>query len=69
MSISQTDLDRLDAAIASGVLETRFADGRAVKYNTTGDLLRARANIAALLAAQSATAPASYTYPEFTRGT
>jgi hypothetical protein len=69
LSVTQADLEALDAAIASGVLETRFADGRAVRYNTTGDLLRARASTAALLASQSANRPDRFIHPEFTRGT
>lgn len=42
MAFSTADIDALDRAIASGVLEVRFADGRTVKYRTMEELMRAR---------------------------
>ncbi|HLZ78819.1 MAG TPA: hypothetical protein VKQ09_05715 [Sphingomonas sp.] len=52
MAFQQSDLDTLDAAIASGVLETRFADGRHVRYQEVGQMITARQTIVAQLAAQ-----------------
>lgn len=52
MAWTQTDLDKLDRAIAKGQLKVRFAD-RQVEYQTTDDLLKARAAISAELSAQS----------------
>lgn len=47
----QADLDAIDRAIASGTLAVRFADGRQVTYRALADLMRARAHVAAELAA------------------
>jgi len=59
MAWQQSDLDNLDACIASGVLVTRFADGREVRYQTLEMLLAARRVVAAQLStAQAATAGA-----------
>lgn len=51
MAISQTDLDALDKAIASGALEVRL-EGRSVKYRDIPELIAARQHIAGLLATQ-----------------
>ena len=40
-ALTQTDLDALDATIASGALEVRYQD-RSVRYASTKDLLAAR---------------------------
>jgi len=59
MAWQQSDLDNLDACIASGVLVTRFADGREVRYQTLEMLLAARRVVAAQLStAQAVTAGA-----------
>lgn len=52
MSWTQTDLDSVEAAIASGVL-TCDVNGRRVTYQTTADLLRTRSAIRAFLEGQS----------------
>lgn len=44
MAWTQADLDAVEAAIASGVEEVRFAD-RSVRYRTIGDLQKARQEI------------------------
>jgi hypothetical protein len=41
MAFSRTQLEALEAAIASGTLEVRIGD-KTVKYQTTADLMRAR---------------------------
>lgn len=41
MAFSQTDLDALEEAIASGALKVKYAD-REVTYQATGDMLKAR---------------------------
>lgn len=51
MAWQQSDLDNIRAAIASGVMETRFADGRTVRYQTIADMLAAEQRIAGALAA------------------
>lgn len=53
MALSQTDLDALDAAIASSELEVEL-DGRRVRYRSTADLIAARAHVAAVLVQASA---------------
>lgn len=54
MAFSSADLAALDAAIAAGVTEVRFADMRVVRYGTTADLLKARAFIASQITPASA---------------
>jgi hypothetical protein len=41
MAFSQTQLDALEAAIASGTLEVRMGD-KVVRYQNTADMIRAR---------------------------
>ena len=49
MAWTQTDLDVIDAAIASGTLSVRFSDGRMVTYQSLDAMLKARAVIWAAL--------------------
>ncbi|MGN6270871.1 MAG: phage head-tail joining protein [Sphingomonas sp.] len=53
MAYSQADLDNIRSCIASGVMETRFADGRMVRYQTLSDMMNAEQRIAAAVAASS----------------
>ncbi len=48
MAISQSDLDALDAAIASGALSVEF-DGRRITYQNTAQMITARAHTAQVL--------------------
>jgi hypothetical protein len=52
MALSQSDLDALDAAIASAEL-TVTVDGKSVTYRSITELKRAREHVASVLAAQS----------------
>lgn len=52
MALTQTDLDALDTAIATGELSVEF-NGRRVTYRSIPDLLQARAHVAAQIAAQA----------------
>lgn len=52
MALTQADLDALDSAIVSGVLKVRL-EGREVTYQTTDELIKARAHAAQILAAGS----------------
>jgi hypothetical protein len=56
MALQQSDLDALDANIASGVLETRFADGRTIRYQSLDHMLAARSVIQAEIAMAAASA-------------
>jgi hypothetical protein len=47
MAFTQSDLDRINAAIASGTTEVRYADGSTVKYRSLDDMMRTRDMIAA----------------------
>lgn len=58
MAFTTDQLAAIDAAIASGELTIRGADGRQVTYRSMGELLQARALVAANLAAQAAPARA-----------
>jgi hypothetical protein len=51
MAFTSSDLDAIDAAIASGELTVRTADGKQVTLRTMPELLQARAAIAGTLAA------------------
>lgn len=50
---TQAHLDAIDEAIAGGYAEVRY-DDKTVRYQTMGDMLKARALIASSLAAASA---------------
>lgn len=50
MAFQQSDLDSIRATIASGVLETRFADGRVTRWQSLSDLLAAEQRIAGAVA-------------------
>ena len=52
MALTQTDLDRLDSAIARSELEVQL-DGRRIKYRSVDELMAARAHVAAVLARAS----------------
>lgn len=54
MAYTQTDLDNLDAAIASGH-RVVHAEGRRVEYGNIDEMLRARAHIAGQIAAAAGT--------------
>lgn len=53
MAFTTADLAAIDAAIASGELTIRSADGKTVTYRSMSELLQARSTINAALAAQS----------------
>ena len=53
MALTQTDLDNLDAAIASSELEVQV-DGKLVKYRSTSELLKARNHVQQVLASTGA---------------
>ena len=38
MALSQTDIDALETALATGVLKVRYADGREVTYRSQSEL-------------------------------
>lgn len=67
MAWTQTDLDRIEAAIASGVLTVRFADGRMVTYASMPDLLAVRTAMAGALNAAQASPIDRRTFIEFAR--
>ena len=46
MAFTQSDLDKIDTAIASGVSRVKYADGSEVQYRSFDDMLNARARIA-----------------------
>lgn len=56
MALTQTDLDAIDAAIASGELSVRDKDGRQITYRSMGELLQARDAIRAEINSTSTTA-------------
>ena len=68
MAFVAADLDALNAAIASGTLSVRFADGRTVTYQGIDGLMRARGLVAAELNAASAAPVNRSSFAEFTRG-
>lgn len=64
MSLSQADLERLDAAIASEELEVEV-DGVRTKYRSVSELMRQRQFVAEQLAAQTSSAKPSVRYFRF----
>lgn len=65
MALTQTDLDRLDAAIATSELEVEV-DGHRRRFRSIAEMLSARAHVATVLAAGSGrTAGVTYR-PTFT---
>lgn len=54
MAFQQSDLDRLDTAISSGVMEVRYADGRTVRYQSLDQMLAARTVIQSEIAIAAA---------------
>lgn len=68
MAWAATDLTTIDQAIASGVSEVQFSDGRRVRYASVSDLMKARGLISAEVNAAGAAPVNRSTYAEFTRG-
>lgn len=48
MALSQSDLDALDSAIASGALAVEF-DGRKITYQSTAAMIEARNHVATVV--------------------
>lgn len=42
MAYTQNDLDAVESAIAQGILNIRYADGRSVQYRSVSELKEAR---------------------------
>lgn len=55
MAWQQTDLDKIDAAIASGIKSVTFADGRKTEYQSVEHMMSVRAIMAAQLQMQAQT--------------
>lgn len=60
MAYTQQQLDSIEEAIASGVLEVTSSDGKRVRYQSLKDLLAARDLIAAKLAPANVKPSTSY---------
>jgi hypothetical protein len=67
MAFNQTDLDAIRAAIGSGVLRVRYADGREVMYQSLDDLLKAERRIMDGLASP-APGRSRRSYPSYRNG-
>ena len=63
MAFTLTDLSGIDAAIASGELTVRTADGKLVTLRSMGELLQARQAIAAEIASTSNPGALARQYP------
>lgn len=61
MAFTQSDLDAIDRAIASGELSVTH-DGRSVTYRSVAELLRARDRIANAITAASTGRAGTYRY-------
>ena len=60
MAWTQTDVDALKAAIATGALEVRYADGRHVRYRSLADMERTLALMQGEVAGTAATPRVTY---------
>lgn len=45
MAFTQEDIDAIDEAIATGVLEVQFSDGKRTRYRSINELERAKYHI------------------------
>lgn len=67
MALTQSDLERLDSAIAASELEVEV-DGQRIRYRDTDSLIRARAHVASVLSGSASgnggTSRSAY-YPTF----
>lgn len=63
MSFSQSQLDALNAMIASGVLRSRY-EGREIEYRSMDELIRARDEVARGVQGQRVT----HVHPVFSKG-
>ena len=54
MAYQPEDLDKIDAAILSGVKKVTFADGRSTEFHSLDELRRLRMDVKAELAASAA---------------
>lgn len=53
MPFQQSDLDKIDAAIVTGVKSVTFADGRRTDFHSLDEMRRLRVDVKAELAASS----------------
>ncbi|WP_419808378.1 phage head-tail joining protein [Sphingomonas sp.] len=53
MPYQQSDLDKLDAAILTGVKKVTFADGRGTEFHSLDEMRRLRSDVKAELAASA----------------
>ena len=53
MAFQPADLEKIDAAILSGVKKVTFADGRATEFHSLDEMRRLRADIKAELGASA----------------
>ena len=66
MAYSQTDLDRINKAIASGTMTVEI-DGQRISYRTMAELMAAKRDITAELAASSTAGVLKSTVASFRR--
>lgn len=57
MAYTQSDLDRLDRAIADGALQVTLADGSMTRYRDLAELKEARRHVAAQISAGEGSTP------------
>lgn len=69
MAFTQTDLDRIERAIARGERSVRHSDGRTVEYRNVEDLLKARNEIARAIAPENVPRRRAYKLYHKGRGT
>jgi hypothetical protein len=67
MAYTQTDLEAIRTAIASGVLKVRYADGSEVTYQSLADLLKVEQRIECALA-PATTRRNRRSYPAYRNG-
>lgn len=61
MPFTQTDLDAINSALATGELSVRSSDGKQVTYRSVDELIKAKGVVEAELASASASRP----YPRY----
>lgn len=68
MAYTQTDLDNLEAAIASGVLRVRDRNGSEIQYRNLEDMRRARDMIRTELGLTQYNGGITVEHPRYTSG-
>lgn len=66
MAFTQSDVDKIKAAIASGTDQVSYSDGRSIRYRSVADLEKALA-LATAEVSQTAGTATTVSYPSYSK--